>query len=246
MSVGRRLQHALASRLFADPALEKISAGRRGNPAAGTEGVFSYARRGWRTARTPGSDFGRSETRRHFWIEHGYATDHGATLTASGLLIRELSREWNPQPGGHGRLQKPAWSPRVHRVKEASSITLEHNANYCHFLFEGLPRLHILDVAASGRTFLFTPTRRRPSSANYCPCLACPRSVSLRRLTSAAAGGTALGADLSRLPREVHSGSNRVFTGDDSDQTRSTVPSPPDEPQNLYQPPRLDQPAHSQ
>jgi len=79
-----------------------------------------------------------------FRIDDGYATDHGATLTSSGQLVRELSREWNPQPYGHGRLQKPAWLPRVHRVAEAASITLEHNGNYCHFLFEGLPRLRIL------------------------------------------------------------------------------------------------------
>jgi capsular polysaccharide biosynthesis protein len=79
-----------------------------------------------------------------FRIDDGYASEHGATLTASGRLVRELSREWNPQPYGHTRLQKPDWLPRIYRVKEAASITLEHTANYCHFLFEGLPRLRIL------------------------------------------------------------------------------------------------------
>jgi capsular polysaccharide biosynthesis protein len=80
-----------------------------------------------------------------FRIDDGYATNHGATVTASGHLLRELSREWNPPAEGHSRLQKPAWFPRVHRVAEAASITLEHTANYCHFLFEGLPRLRILE-----------------------------------------------------------------------------------------------------
>jgi len=150
MSVGRRLQHALASRL------SPIQRWKKFRLAAG-EIPLQALRASFRTPGVAGEqrelpvDFGTQRNEAAFLIERGYATDHGATLTASGLLIRELSREWNPQPGGHGRLQKPAWSPRVRRVKEASSITLEHNANYCHFLFEGLPRLHMLERCGIGK-----------------------------------------------------------------------------------------------
>lgn len=150
MSVGRRLQRTLASRFPGKFRWKGFRLADGEMPLRQVGAPF----------RVPGSsgekreiaaDFDAQRDEAVFRIDGGYATDHGATLTASGRLIRELSREWNPQPEGHGRLQKPAWLPRVHRVEEAASITLEHNANYCHFLFEGLPRLRILQRCAVGR-----------------------------------------------------------------------------------------------
>jgi capsular polysaccharide biosynthesis protein len=150
MSVGRRLQRMLADRFPGNLRWKgfRLAAGEMPLQRLGAP---------YRKPGSPGehreiaADFDAQRDEAAFRIDGGYATDHGATLTASGHLVRELSREWNPQPEGHGRLQKPAWLPRVHRVEEAASITLEHNANYCHFLFEGLPRLRILERCGIGR-----------------------------------------------------------------------------------------------
>jgi capsular polysaccharide biosynthesis protein len=150
MAVGRRLQRLLADRLPGKTRWKGFRLAAGETPLQQLAAPFL----------TPGSNevsdrlaanFDAQRDEAAFRIDGGYATDHGATLTGSGYLIRELSREWNPQPDGHGRLQKPAWLPRVHRVEEAASITLEHNANYCHFLFEGLPRLRILESCGIGR-----------------------------------------------------------------------------------------------
>jgi capsular polysaccharide biosynthesis protein len=150
MSVGRRLQRMIADRLPADLRWKSFRLAAGETPLREAGALF----------RTPGgpdeqkslpAEFDAQSDEAVFGIDRGYATDHGATLTSSARLIRELSREWNPQPEGHGRLQKPAFFPRVYRVPEAASITLEHNANYCHFLFEGLPRLRILERCGLGK-----------------------------------------------------------------------------------------------
>jgi len=149
MSFGRRLQRTLAVRLPGNLRWKgfRLAVGdmplRQLQPPYLTPGAPGEKRE-----LAPDFDAQRDEA--VFRIDHGYATDHGVTLTASAHLIRELSREWNPPPTGHSRLEKPAWLPRVHRLDEAASITLEHNENYCHFLFEGLPRLHILERCGIG------------------------------------------------------------------------------------------------
>ncbi|MCE0499396.1 MAG: glycosyltransferase family 61 protein [Methylacidiphilales bacterium] len=143
MSVGRRLQRLVAKSLPGELRWRgfRLAAGeielRRLDPAF-------YPPGGKEEKRGLPENFDTQRDEAVIRIDNGYATDHGATLTSSGQLLRELSREWNPQPYGHGRLQKPVWLPRAHQVPEAASITLEHNGNYCHFLFEGLPRLRIL------------------------------------------------------------------------------------------------------
>jgi len=150
MSVGRRLQRTLASRLPGNLRWKGFRMAAGEIPLRQLEAPFRVPG-GAEARKKIAVDFDAQRDEAAFRIDGGYATDHGATLTASGHLIRELSREWNPQPDGHGRLQKTAWLPRVHRVEEAASITLEHNANYCHFLFEGLPRLRILERCGIGR-----------------------------------------------------------------------------------------------
>jgi len=149
MSVGRRLQRTLASRLPGNLRWKGFRMAAGEIPLRQLKVPFRVPG-GSRENLEIAADFDAQHDEAVFQIDGGYATDHGATLTASGHLIRELSREWNPQPDGHGRLQKPAWLPRVHRVEKAASITLEHNANYCHFLFEGLPRLRILELCGVG------------------------------------------------------------------------------------------------
>lgn len=150
MSVGRRLQQALANRLPGNLRWRGFRLATGEIPLRQLGAPFRVPGVSEEKQDVP-ADFDAQRDEAVFRIDDGYATDHGATLTASGHLIRELSREWNPQPDGHGRLQKPAWLPRIHHVEEAASITLEHNANYCHFLFEGLPRLHILERCGVGR-----------------------------------------------------------------------------------------------
>ena len=173
MSFGRRLQRALADRLSGESrwktfrlAADEIPLGKLGA--------------NYRVPSSPevksqlAADFDAQHDEATFQIDRGYATDHGATLTSSGLLVRELSREWNPQPEGHSRLQKPAWRPRVHRVEEAASITLEHNSNYCHFLMEGLPRLRILERCGVGREVLIYANAHKPFQRELLPWFGVP------------------------------------------------------------------------
>ncbi len=173
MSVGRRLQRTLANRFPGKLRWQgfRLAAGEIPLREVGAP---------FRVPGVPGemrdvaADFDAQRDEAVFRIEGGYATDHGATLTASGHLIRELSREWNPQPDGHGRLQKPAWLPRVHRVEEAALITLEHNANYCHFLFEGLPRLRILERCGIGREVPVYANARKAFQRELLPLFGVP------------------------------------------------------------------------
>jgi capsular polysaccharide biosynthesis protein len=90
-------------------------------------------------------------------IDHGYATHNGVTLTSGGAMIRELSREWNPLPGNHSKLQKPYWKPKVHRVAKVASVTIEHNTNYCHFFYDCLPRIGILRENGFGDLPIYAP-----------------------------------------------------------------------------------------
>ena len=92
-----------------------------------------------------------------FRVDNGFANHNGATLLADGALIRELSREWRVNPGGHSKLQKPAWRPRIHRVAKAASITIEHSTNYCHFFYDCIPRISILRGAGFGDLPLYAP-----------------------------------------------------------------------------------------
>ena len=174
MSLGRRLQRALANRLSPESRwrnfrlaageipLRQLGASYRVPGVAGEKSALP-------------AEFDAQRDPAVFLIDDGYATDHGATLTASGHLIRELSREWNPQPEGHTRLQKPAWQPRIHRVKEAASITLEHNANYCHFLMEGLPRLRILEQCGIGRNVPVYANAKKPYQRDLLPWFGVPK-----------------------------------------------------------------------
>lgn len=173
MSVGRRLQRAVAGRLPGPVRWKgfRLAAGetplRQLNAPYRTLGSMEEKRG------LP-EKFEAQEDEAVFRIDGGFATDHGATLTSSGHLIRELSREWDPQPDGHGRLQKPAWFPRAHQVEEAASITLEHNGNYCHFLFEGLPRLRIMERCGIGKDVPVYANARRAYQQELLPIFGVP------------------------------------------------------------------------
>jgi capsular polysaccharide biosynthesis protein len=173
MSFGRRLQLALANRLPGDLRWKRFRLAAGEIPLRELQASFLAPGVGGEQ-RELAADFDAQRDEAAFLLDRGFATDHGATLTASGHLVRELSREWNPQPEGHGRLQKPAWLPRVHRVQEAASITLEHNANYCHFLFEGLPRLRILERCGLGKEVPVYANAKKPFQRELLPLFGVP------------------------------------------------------------------------
>jgi capsular polysaccharide biosynthesis protein len=180
MSVGRRLQLALANHLSSESRWKRFRLANGEIPLRELKTSFRMPGGAEESRQLP-PDFDAQCDEAAFRIDDGYATDHGATLTASGQLIRDLSREWNPQPEGHGRLQKPTFLPRVHRVKEAASITLEHNANYCHFLFEGLPRLNILERCGVGKNIPIYANAKKAFQRELLPLFGVP----LERLIAA-------------------------------------------------------------
>ena len=145
MSVGRRIMRSVACLLppTARWRVFQLQAGRRPLAEVPCEVLAEHA--DGRVEATMPENFDYQSSIAVFALSDGYATHHGATLTRDGYVVPELSREWNPQPVGHCKLLKPKFMPAVEFVKgPVASITLEHNSNYCHFLFEALPRLEIL------------------------------------------------------------------------------------------------------
>ncbi|MGM0439839.1 MAG: glycosyltransferase family 61 protein [Chlamydiota bacterium] len=82
-------------------------------------------------------------------LPRGISTPQGANLTNSGELIYELSEQFGiGQPDDHRlfRFDSDKFLPKITFYHEAvASLTGSRQSNYFHWLFDVLPRLHLLN-----------------------------------------------------------------------------------------------------
>jgi capsular polysaccharide biosynthesis protein len=86
-------------------------------------------------------------------LSEGISTAQGVNLTADGWLIDELSEQFgmrHPREHKLFKLRLKRLMPSITHVQgTVATLTIDRSRNYFHWMFDALPRLHLLSCAGS-------------------------------------------------------------------------------------------------
>ena len=81
-------------------------------------------------------------------IDNGYSSNDGANISKSEKLIKEISRQIGHNIGEHTIFRSPAFLPKIQKYMcPVATLTGSEQSCYFHWLFEILPRIHLLNKA---------------------------------------------------------------------------------------------------
>lgn len=97
------------------------------------------------------------------WLAGGISTNTGANLTKSGRLIKEVSKEFSLKEVEHHQLfRSPKILPKIKKYNcSIATLTTAGQSNYFHWLFDVLPKIHLLEKSGLKFDKIYAPIKNK-------------------------------------------------------------------------------------
>lgn len=92
-------------------------------------------------------------------IKHGCVVGGYGAVMVDGTLVSDLSPYFGTNRASQHPLYLRPWLPRRTRMSELAVVTTRGANNYCHFLFDVLPRIELVERAGLKTPYLYVPSQ---------------------------------------------------------------------------------------
>lgn len=96
-------------------------------------------------------------------LDRGISTNIGANLTKSGRLIKEVSKEFSlTKIENHQIFKSPKFLPKIKKYNcSVATLTTTGQSNYFHWLFDVLPKIHLIEKSGLKFDKIYVPVRNK-------------------------------------------------------------------------------------